>query len=108
MKKISVFITLLTVGCFLFAGCDFSQAQLFGRKGNATGDGLIGESKARELALEQVPGATESDIREFDIDRSAGRVEYEYEIHYDGMEYSFEIDGYSGEIRSQEKEPIYD
>ena len=61
-------------------------------------------AEAKALALSQVPGATEADIWEFSTDRDDGRLEYEGEIHYDGVSYEFEIDGYSGAIRNWEVE----
>lgn len=64
----------------------------------------ITAEEAKALALAQVPGATESDIIEFKTDRDDGRIEYEGEILYSGMKYEFEIDGYSGAIRSWEVE----
>lgn len=64
-------------------------------------------AEAKALALAQVPGATEADIREFSTDRDDGRLEYEGEIVYSGSKYEFEIDGYSGTIRSWEVEPVY-
>ena len=66
------------------------------------------ETDAKKIALEQVPGAKESDIREFEVDYDDGRLEYEGSIHYEELEYEFEIDGYSGAIRSWEVESIYD
>jgi len=66
----------------------------------------ITEADAKKIALAQVPGAAENDIRKFEIDRDDGKIEYEGEIHYDGIEYEFEIDGHSGAIRSWEAEPI--
>ena len=68
----------------------------------------ISESEAKKIALEQVPGAKESDIRGFEIDYDDGRLEYEGSIYFEEMEYEFEIDGYSGAIRSWEAESIYD
>ena len=59
---------------------------------------------AKALALQQVPGATLSDIAEFETDREDGRIEYEGKIYYGGMEYEFEIDGYSGAFRKWECE----
>ena len=64
----------------------------------------ITAEEAKTLALAQVPGAAESDIIEFETDRDDGRIEYEGEILYSGMKYEFEIDGYSGAIRSWEAE----
>ena len=66
----------------------------------------ITAEEAKALALAQVPGATESDIIKFETDRDDGRIEYEGEILYSGMKYEFEIDAYSGTIRSWEAEPV--
>ena len=73
--------------------------------GPSTTSGLIGEDQARQIALAEVPGATVNDIYEFELDRDDGRLEYEGTIYYNGMEYEFTIDGYSGAIRSWEAEP---
>lgn len=65
----------------------------------------ITADQARQIALAEVPGATVNDIYEFELDRDDGRLEYEGTIYYNGMEYEFIIDGYSGAIRSWEAEP---
>lgn len=70
--------------------------------------GSITADEAKAKALSQVPGATASDIWEFSVDYENGRLEYEGKIYYNHMEYEFEIDGYSGAIRSWEVESIYD
>lgn len=67
-------------------------------------DSSITEQEAMELALAQVPGASMDDIWEFETDHEDGRIEYEGKIRYDGMEYEFEIDAYSGAFRSWEAE----
>lgn len=67
-------------------------------------DSEITAEEAKTLALAQVPGAAESDIIKFETDRDDGRIEYEGEILYSGMKYEFEIDAYSGTIRSWEAE----
>ncbi len=72
----------------------------------APGDSKISAEKAKELALAQVPGASERDIFEFGTDHDDGRIEYEGKIIYDGMEYEFEIDAYSGAFRSWEAETL--
>ena len=72
----------------------------------ASGSGISRE-EAQSIALAKVPGATANDIYEFEVDYDDGRLEYEGKILYDGMEYEFEIDGYSGSIRSWESEPWY-
>lgn len=83
---------------------DYDVETYFQTSGNSgTGTELTAE-EAKALALSQVPGATESDIIEFKTDRDDGRIEYEGEILYSGMKYEFEIDGYSGAIRSWEVE----
>ncbi len=63
------------------------------------GSSAITADQAKEIALEQVPGATVSDIYEFETDYDDGRLEYEGTIWYDGVKYEFTIDGYSGAIR---------
>ncbi|MCD8067196.1 MAG: PepSY domain-containing protein [Oscillospiraceae bacterium] len=70
--------------------------------------GIITEARAKEIALAQVSGATAADIRDFELDRDDGQVQYEGKIIYNGMEYEFEIDAYSGAIRSWDAESIYD
>ena len=83
---------------------DYDVETYFQTSGNSeTGTELTAE-EAKALALAQVPGATESDIIEFKTDRDDGRIEYEGEILYSGMKYEFEIDAYSGTIRSWEAE----
>ena len=62
----------------------------------------ITADQAKEIALAEVPGATVDDIYECELDRDDGRLEYEGAIWYDGTEYEFTIDGYSGAIRSWE------
>ena len=71
------------------------------------GDNMISVQKAKELALAQVPGAELSDILEFETDHEDGRTQYEGKIVYEGMEYEFEIDAYSGAFRSWEAEPFH-
>lgn len=73
--------------------------------GDSSGSAIT-EEQAKELALTQVPGASTEDIREFKTDYEDGRIEYEGKIIYDDMKYEFEIDGYSGAIRSWEAEPV--
>ena len=68
----------------------------------------ISEAEAKKIAFAQVPGAKESDIRGFEVDYDDGRLEYEGSIYFNEMEYEFEIDGFSGAIRSWEVESIYD
>ena len=71
----------------------------------AAGTTTISADQAKQIALDRVPGATMNDIYEFELDRDDGRLEYEGTIYYNGMEYEFTIDGYSGAIREWEAEP---
>ena len=73
----------------------------------AATSGTISADDAKAIALAQVPGASASDIWEFETDRDDGRIQYEGKIVYGGMEYEFEIDGYSGTIRNWEVEPAH-
>lgn len=68
----------------------------------------ITADQAKAIALAQVPGATAENIKEFETDYDDGRLEYEGKIYYNHMEYEFEIDGYSGAIRSWDVESIND
>lgn len=70
----------------------------------SAGSTAITADEAKEIALAEVPGATVDDIYEFELDRDDGRLEYEGSIWYDGTEYEFTIDGYSGAIREWEAE----
>lgn len=63
----------------------------------------IGMDKARSIALAKVSGAGSGDIR-IHQDNDDGRLVYEGEIRYGGMEYDFEIDAASGAITEWEEE----
>lgn len=69
---------------------------------------VIGEDKAKEIALAEVSGATVDDIWSFDLDYDDGRWVYEGEIHKGDWEYEFDIDAKTGDIVSWDKEHIYD
>lgn len=73
---------------------------------SAASGSSITADQAKQTALAQIPGATTSDIWEFETDYDDGRLVYEGKILYDNREYEFEIDGYSGAIRSWESDPI--
>ena len=75
--------------------------------GGQTGS-YIGDAKARQIALAQVPGATDSNIRKAHLDWDDGRAEYEVEIIYNYMEYDFEIDATTGAIISRDVESVWD
>lgn len=63
---------------------------------------VITREQAENVALQQVPGASTSNIYKSRLDRDDG--EYEIEIVYNGWEYEFEIDAYTGKILKKETE----
>ena len=66
----------------------------------------IGLEAAKNTALQQVPGASGSHIVKAHADYDDGRLEYDIEIHYNGYEYEFEIDGATGQIRDSDIEAM--
>ena len=74
--------------------------------GNSSGT-MKSESECQAIALGKVPGATADHIR-MRLERDDGVQKYEGSIVYDGMEYEFEIDAYSGAILEWDAESIYD
>lgn len=123
MKKIFL-LTVVTVA-MLFSGCSRKDNNTTGNNNSSTSDtnitqgnsaALSGEitaqditdAKAKEIALAKVPGAKESDIREFEKERDNGTDKYSGKIYYEKQEYEFEIDARSGEIIKWEVESIYD
>lgn len=67
----------------------------------------ISEAEAEKIALEMVPGASSDDLH-MKLERDDGRLIYEGDIRYDGMEYEFEINAESGKIISWESESEWD
>lgn len=65
------------------------------------------EQEIKKIALAKVPNATEKDIH-LELDRDDGKLKYEGKIIYEGMEYDFEIDAYSGAILEWEAESVFD
>lgn len=61
------------------------------------GSDIIDRDKAVSIALGRVQGATQSNIK-IELDYDDGYPYYEGEIYYDGVEYEFEIDAYSGNV----------
>lgn len=64
----------------------------------------ISSDEAVQSALARVPGATVTNVTEFNRDYENGRLEYEGEIHYNGYEYDFEIDADTGTFTKWEVE----
>lgn len=79
-----------------------------GQQNTASASGeTMSEAQIRSIALAKVPGATENDIR-MNLDRDDGKLRYEGKIIYEGMEYDFEIDAYSGAIQEWDAESVFD
>lgn len=64
----------------------------------------IGQAQAMDSVLARVPGASNSDIS-IRLEEDDGRLEYKGRIKYDGMEYKFKLDAYSGALTEWEAEP---
>ena len=73
----------------------------------ATG-ALIDEATAKLTAVNQMPGASTSDICEWKLDYDDGRWEYEGKIIYNQMEFEFTIDAATGAVIEWDVESIYD
>lgn len=69
---------------------------------------VIGDAKAKQIALDRVSGAKESDLTKFHLETDDGRQVYEGEIRYNDKEYEFEIDAVSGDVVNWEEDSIYD
>lgn len=70
---------------------------------SGTGSKYISEEEASSIALAQVDGATEDELR-INKDNDDNRNIYEVSILHDGVEYDFEIDAQTGDILSQSSE----
>ena len=69
---------------------------------------VIGDAKAKQIALDRVSGAKESDLTKFHLETDDGRQVYEGEIRYNDKEYDFEIDAVSGDVVNWDEDSIYD
>lgn len=69
-------------------------------------DEQITEEQAKQIALEYA-GVAEGDVQrlKMELDHDDGRVKYEVEWHVGQVEYSCDVDAYTGEILSFEEEP---
>ena len=105
MKRKAIILTL-TITTILLGGCGTNSNSGTNTNTQSNGTTMLTEEEARQIALEQVPGATEDNIVEFRKDPDNTKAEYEGEIHFNGVEYEFEIDAYEGTILEWDEETI--
>ncbi len=105
MKRKPIILTLVITTLF-FGGCGSNSNSGANTNTQPNSTSMLTEEEARQIALQQVPGATEDNIVEFRKDPDNSKAEYEGEIHYNGMEYEFEIDAYEGTVLEWDEEPI--
>lgn len=105
MKRKSIVLTLLLT-CLLLGGCGNNNNSNNNTNTQPNTTSILTEQEAKEIALQQVPGATENNIVEFRKDIDDTIAEYEGEIHYGGMEYEFSIHAYEGTVLEWDEEPL--
>lgn len=91
MKKHGKFIVLLLIMIISLTGCGNNGVT------QTEGEATITMEEAGTLALEKVPGATDTNMR-IKEDREDGRLVYEGSILYENKEYDFQIDAATGEF----------
>ena len=69
---------------------------------SASSSASLSQDEAVSLALQQVPGAAQEHVKEAKQDKEDGRMVYEIEILYSGMEYEFRIDAATGQLLESE------
>ena len=72
---------------------------------NPSGSGMLSEDQIRETVLSRVPGASAADVRLW-LDEDDDRYQYEGQLIWDGMEYEFKIDAYSGSVLEWEADTL--
>lgn len=89
------------------AGTGAVREQKSEGKGIAAGGdaGILPEADILAKVLEKVPGASEKDAALY-LEKDDGKLVYEGVVRYDGMEYEFEADPWTGAILEWEKEAI--
>lgn len=70
-------------------------------------DTALSEAEAKQAVLSRVPGASETDIREWELDFDNAHPEYEGTIVYNGTEYEFTVDATTGTITEWDTESVH-
>ena len=68
----------------------------------------LSADRARQIALEQVPGATASDIRKCTLESDDGQLVYEIELVYNHMEYECKLSAATGQLLEWDSESTFD
>lgn len=101
MNRKIIFCTF-AFAALLLVGCTQSNTpnpeQTTSQEQIQTQEQKLSEDDAKQIALSQVPGATEQNILEFHSDYDNGRYHYDGKIFYEQIEYEFEIDASDGTI----------
>ena len=74
-------------------------------RGTEASGSMLTEDQVREKVLARVPGASAEDVF-LRLEQDDGRMEYDGTLVYQGMEYEFKIDAYSGDIREWEADKL--
>ena len=72
----------------------------------SSGSAVLSEEEIRGIVQKRVPGAPAENIF-LHLDEDDGRMEYEGTLFFDGMEYEFKIDAYSGSVTEWESEQTH-
>ncbi|OTP19985.1 PepSY domain-containing protein [Enterococcus mundtii] len=75
---------------------------------NRHNSNIMPEERIRTIVLSRVPGSRDVDIRHLKKEEDDGLTIFEGTLLYKELEYDFEIDAQTGDVRSWEIESIYD
>ncbi len=79
------------------------ESEPYAEEGRPAAKSPIGLEKAKKLVFDSL-GISESAVKDKDFDSDIDDGKYEIEFWYDGVEYDFEIDAYTGEIIKDRRE----
>jgi len=89
------FLKVALLGCLVLGSLSFAGSKDYKKSSfSSYKRSKITPTRAKQIALAKVPGATLRNIKDFEFDEDS----YEGEIHYRGYTYEFEIDAYTGRI----------
>ena len=105
--KTAAAVSVAVMMMFSFSACGGSGEGVSGGEQNGSlkssdSVAIIDMDTVKQIVLERIPGATESDVVEIGFEYDDGRYEYDGTVYYGGYEYEFEVDGETGNILSWE------